>query len=162
NLHPINVAIGPTMVDPHVATVRPTQLLQRLNKCCEIGLRFTIGFVPPHQYADPAHQLRLLRARRERPRHRRPAEQRDELAPPHCLPPVLRNRSNTGPYSITSSVMARSVDGTSSPSALAVLRLITVSCLVANCTGRSAAFSPLRIRLTYPAARRYSSRKSGP
>jgi hypothetical protein len=42
-------------------------LLQRLNKCCEIRLRFTIGFVPPHQYADPAHLLRLLRARRQRP-----------------------------------------------------------------------------------------------
>src|SRR5262245_35547923 len=46
--------------------------------------------------------------------------------------------------------MARSVDGTSSPSALAVLRLITVSCLVANCTGRSAAFSPLENTVNVP------------
>src|SRR6516164_9858043 len=35
--------------------------------------------------------LRLLRARRERPRRRRAAEQRDEIAPFHCpMPPVLR------------------------------------------------------------------------
>ena len=46
---------------------------------------------------------------------RRAAEQRDELAPPH---------------SITSSARASSVGGTSRPSALAVLRLITSSNLV--------------------------------
>jgi len=33
-----------------------------------------------HQHADPPHALALLRARRERPRDRRAAEQRDELA----------------------------------------------------------------------------------
>src|SRR5262249_22200283 len=70
----------------------------------------------------------LLRARRERPR-RCAAEQRHELAPFH---------------SITSSARASSVAGTSSPSVLAVLRLITSSYLVGACTGRSAGFSPLR------------------
>src|SRR5215510_2291019 len=50
------------------------------------------------QHADTAHPLALLRARRERPRGRRTAEQRDELAPPH---------------SITSSARASSVGGTS-------------------------------------------------
>jgi transposase len=35
-----------------------------------------------------------------------------------------------------------------SPSAFAVLRLITNSYLVGACTGRSAGFSPLRMRLT--------------
>ena len=34
------------------------------------------------------------------------------------------------------------------PSALAVLRLITSSYLVGACTGRSAGFSPLRMRST--------------
>ena len=38
--------------------------------------------------------------------------------------------------------------GTSRPSALAVLRLITSSYLVGACTGRSAGFSPLRMRST--------------
>ncbi len=54
--------------------------------------------------------LGLLRPRRERPRGRRAAEKRDELA-------ALA-------HSITSSARASSVGGTSRPSALAVLRLI--------------------------------------
>jgi hypothetical protein len=44
--------------------------------------------------------------------------------------------------------MASSVGGTSRPSVLAVLRLITSSNLVDCITGRSAGFSPLRIRPT--------------
>ena len=51
-------------------------------------------------------------------------------------------------YSITSSAMASSDGGTVRPSALAVLRLMTNSYLVGVCTGRSAGFSPLRIRST--------------
>ena len=46
------------------------------------------------------------------------------------------------------SARASSVGGNSIPSALAVLRLITVSYLVGVCTGRSAGFSPLRTRST--------------
>src|SRR6266542_1046097 len=52
------------------------------------------------------------------------------------------------PYSITSSARASSVSGTVRPSAFAVLRLSTRSYLVGACTGRSAAFSPLRMRST--------------
>jgi hypothetical protein len=51
-------------------------------------------------------------------------------------------------YSITSSARARSVGGTVSPSALAVLRLIASSYLVGACTARFAGFSPLRMRST--------------
>jgi hypothetical protein len=58
-------------------------------------------------------------------------EPRDELAPLH---------------SITSSARASSVGGTVRSRALAVLRLMTTSYLVGACTGRSAGFSPLRIR----------------
>ena len=61
------------------------------------------------------------------------AEQRDELTPFH---------------SITSSVRASSDTGISRPSAAAVFRLMINSNLVANCTGSSAGFSPLRIRST--------------
>src|SRR6202023_3668877 len=57
-------------------------------------------------------------------------------------------------YSITSSARASSIGGTSMPSALAVLRLITSSYLVGACTGRSAGFSPLSTRSTYDAPRR--------
>jgi hypothetical protein len=51
-------------------------------------------------------------------------------------------------HSITSSARTSSVGGTSRPRALAVLRLITSSYLVGACTGRSAGFSPLRMRST--------------
>src|SRR5262245_39096569 len=60
---------------------------------------------------------RLLRPRRDRPR-RLAAEQRDELAPPD--------------HSITSSARATNDGGTSSASALAVLRLITSSNFVGS------------------------------
>jgi len=44
-----------------------------------------------HQHADTPHPIRLLRARRERPRRSRAAEQRDELAPPPWGLPSSRN-----------------------------------------------------------------------
>jgi hypothetical protein len=72
-----------------------------------------------------------LRARHKWPRHRRTAEERDELATPH---------------SITSSAVASSVGGTSRPSILAVPALMTSSNLVACTTGRSASLAPLRMR----------------
>ena len=50
------------------------------------------------------------------------------------------------PYSITSSAWASSDGGTVSPSALAVLRLITISNFVGCTTGKLAGFSPLRTR----------------
>jgi hypothetical protein len=46
------------------------------------------------------------------------------------------------PYSITSSARTRSAVGIISPSAFAVLRLMTSSTLTACWTGRSAGFSP--------------------
>src|SRR4029079_11741561 len=61
----------------------------------------------------------------------------------------LYPRKRTWPiYSMTSSARARTVGGTVRPSAFAVFRLITSSYFVGACTGRSAAFSPLRIRST--------------
>ena len=39
-----------------------------------------------HEHADAPHPLGLLRARGERPRSRRAAEKRDELAPSHVVP----------------------------------------------------------------------------
>src|SRR5262245_64427075 len=52
----------------------------------------------------------------------------------------------TNLYSITSSARAGTDGGMVRPMALAVLRLITNSYLVGDCTGRSAGFSPLRMR----------------
>jgi hypothetical protein len=59
-------------------------------------LLLTLGITgrAAHQHTDPPHPLALLRARRERPRRSRAAEQRDELAPSnaecHLIPPAGR------------------------------------------------------------------------
>jgi hypothetical protein len=66
--------------------------------------------------------------------------------------PLCANSGHHATYSITSLAVASSDDGTVRPSALAVLRLITSSYLFGACTGRSAGFSPFRIRSTYSAA----------
>src|SRR5262245_22842401 len=139
---------SPAGVDPHIATDAPAQLLQPLQERPDTGLKFHIVRSGGQDYADEPHPLGLLRAHRERPRCRRAAEQRNELAPPD--------------HSITSSARVSNVVGTSRPSVLAVLRLITSSYLVGACTGRSAGFSPLRMRSTYCAACRKSPTRSGP
>ena len=101
---------------------------ERLEERRHIGHE---GF-PRTGVEEPDHRHdRLLRACREWPRGGCAAEQRDELAPSH---------------SITSSARTSSVGGISRPSALAVFRLITSSKAVGCFTGRSAGFSPLRIR----------------
>jgi hypothetical protein len=51
-------------------------------------------------------------------------------------------------YSITSSASTKIVRGTVRPSALAVLRLTTISYFTGNCTGRSLGFAPRRMRST--------------
>src|SRR5262249_24688371 len=93
------------------------------------------------QIPDPSNLCRL-RPRRERPRGRRTAEQRDELAARH---------------SITSSARAMSVDGISMPSMRAVCALMTSSNLADCSTGKSAGLAPLRMRPTYTAICRYVS-----
>src|SRR5262245_3088734 len=75
----------------------------------------------------------LLRKCAHWPRRRRAPKQRDELAPPH---------------SITSSARASSVSGISSPSILAVSKLMTSSNFVGCSTGRSAGFVPFNILST--------------
>src|SRR5262249_6234280 len=102
------------------ATVKSGEKLARQFERCEVE--------------KPDHWHRwLLRARRERPRRRRAAEERDELAPPH---------------SITSSARPANGSGTVSPRALATLRLMTRVYLSARWIGKSPGFAPLRIRST--------------
>src|SRR5262249_13070373 len=64
------------------------------------------------------------------------------------LPDLSRCSELSKPYSMTSSARVSRDGGTVRPSALAVLRLITSSYLFGACTGRSAGFSPLRMRST--------------
>jgi hypothetical protein len=60
----------------------------------------------------------------------------------------ILHRRNSGRYSITSSALVSNVCGMLIPSVFAVLRLITNSNLAGSSTGKSAGFSPLRIRPT--------------
>src|SRR5262249_45048381 len=68
---------APAILDPQVAALAPAQLLQRLLERRELG---TAGAATAREHADPPYAPWLLRARPERPRGRRAAEQRDELA----------------------------------------------------------------------------------
>ena len=113
--HGVGIGRGPAGVDPQVTADGPARLLQALQERPDTRLIFRIICGCGQEYADAPHPLGLLRARRERPRRRRAAEQRDELAAAH---------------SITSSARASSEEGTSRPSALAVLRLMTSSYFV--------------------------------
>src|SRR4051812_25308279 len=65
-------------------------------------------------------------------------------------------------HSITSSAIASSAGGISTPSDLAVFRLMTSSNFVGCWIGRSAGLAPLRMRSTYEAERRKMSAVSGP
>src|SRR5262249_53203705 len=74
------------------------QLLQALQKCPQACLRRRIVGSKAIEHADAPNALALLRVRSERPRRRRAAEERDELAPFHCpIPPVLPNERNSTP-----------------------------------------------------------------
>src|SRR5262245_30586286 len=99
--------VAPTKVDGKVLTFREPAPLQPLPERGNKLRRATSR----RAAEKPDHRHCLLRARRQRP-CRRAAEQRDELAAFH---------------SITSSASASSLSGTSRPSALAVLRLMTNS-----------------------------------
>src|SRR6516164_7141742 len=91
-----NISRRPMPVDAQALPLAPTQCLQALLKGRRARLSFWIILRIVHQHCDPAHPLALLRTRRERPRGRRAADERDELAALH---------------SITSSAMASSLSG---------------------------------------------------
>src|SRR5262249_33997697 len=72
-------------------------------------------------------------------------------APPeraNCPPAAEHRAEPAAAHSLTSAARASSVSGAVRPRAFAVLRLITSSYFVGACTGRSAGFSPLRMRST--------------
>src|SRR4029077_18520951 len=128
HLQLIVFAFGPAIFDGHVPPLDIAGFVQATFECHhEWRERFGRSTVEETYH----RHRRLLRPRRERPRRRRATEQRDELAAFH---------------SITSSARASSDGDTSRPSAFAVLRLSTSSNLVGCRTGRSAGFSPFRIR----------------
>jgi hypothetical protein len=94
--------------------------------------------------ADEQVEIGSVRCRRGHLQHTDTSAGIPSRAASGTTPP----RHRAACHSITSSARASNVGGTSRPSALAVLRLITSSYLVGACTGRSAGFSPLRMRST--------------
>ena len=77
----VDVVAAPAGIDPHVAADRSSPIAAAPAGTPDAGLIFRIVRGAGHEHADAPHALGLLRARRERPRGRRAAEQRDELAP---------------------------------------------------------------------------------
>src|SRR5262245_56141449 len=138
------MAVRPAIFDSDVAALDVAVGVEAIPECGQVGRKGSR--CKAAEIANHRSRL-LLRARRKRPRRCRTPEQRHELPSPH---------------SITSSARASTELGRSRPSDLAVFRLITSSYLVGACTGRSAGFSPLRMRSTYPAACRFWSIGSGP
>src|SRR5262249_37523374 len=128
---PFVVAFGPLERNRDVLAINPAGLGKSLAESRNHG-GARLGRAAM-QIADKRGS-RLLRPCRERPSRGRPAEQSDELAPPD--------------HSITSSARSRIDVGNSTPSALAVWRLMTSSNFVACSTGKSPAFAPLRILAT--------------
>src|SRR5262249_8401817 len=110
---PVELIFRPTVLDRDILALAKAGLFQTFAKCAQ-AVRESIGRSRGEK-SDHRHRP-LLRARRERPRGRRAAEQYDEVTSPH--------------HSITSSASASSLGGMSRPSALAVLRLMTNSNLV--------------------------------
>src|SRR5262249_28072102 len=124
----------------HILVLDEAGLIQAFPKCPYVMLRADERSTP--QEANYGHSG-LLRPRSHWPRCGRTAEQSNELAAPH---------------SITSSAATWRVSGIVSPSALAVLRFIMSSNLVGCMTGKSAGFSPLRIRPVWTPACRQVAR----
>src|SRR5215475_3468641 len=88
-LHLGRIGTRIAIFDQDVAASRPSELPEPLSEILKITLRVRVILGDPQQYRDPPHSDHrrrwLLRPRRERPRGRRAAEQRDELAPPHSI-----------------------------------------------------------------------------
>ena len=123
------LSLGPAILDRDGTAHAPAELVQAPHESC-------VPIVPvrrrTHTQNADGGQLRRLCAQPQRPRGGAADSQQERAAF----------------HSITSSARASRVAGKSRPSALAVLRLITSSYRVGACTGRSAGFSPLRMRST--------------
>src|SRR5262249_16223215 len=130
-------SLGPAELDHNILSFRVAESTQPSAK--GIQARGMPGRGGKTQIPDTGDLRWLLRARRERPRGRRTADERDDFATPH---------------SITSSARAMNASEIGSPIALAVLRLTTNSNLVGCSTGKSAVLAPFAILSTYSAARR--------
>src|SRR5262249_36303784 len=81
---PIAASLRPAILDDEVATLGPAEFAQPLQKSSDPT---ALGGGHRYRAQDPegGQLARLLRARRERPRNRRAADERDELAAFHSM-----------------------------------------------------------------------------
>src|SRR6478609_2422218 len=128
NPHPFAIHFDLVVVAHHAALGRATIHQVAARALAIISFERRVEALMPFIVACPIISF-LRRCAYTMKRGERAAEQCDELAPLH---------------SITSSARARSVGGTSRPSALAAIVLMTSSNLLACTTGKSAGFAPLR------------------
>src|SRR6516164_3333175 len=138
-----NIAAGPS-------DVLDIELLpKRFAEFLSGNPREDIGASAGREWHNHAHRPCRIGLRPCDPRHRR--QRSSAGGQMQKLPSVGKFHFNLPPshHSITSSAWASTDGGTSRPSALAVFMLITSSYLVGACTGRSAGFSPLRMRSMY-------------
>src|SRR4029453_6575782 len=141
------MVIGSSGHHVEIFTFRITEFshsFQKLANVCCAGLRLQRRPRQPSNERSPSGRLRQYSLR---PRDRRAAEQRDELAAFH---------------SITSSARAMSVGGSSMPRALAVFALMISSNRVGCSIGKSDGRDPFRILSTKVAARRFASNRLVP
>ena len=73
---------SPSLVEPHIATIAPAQLLEPLIKRREVR-PWIIAFGYGEKYADAPNSLTLLRAHGERRPHYHTTDKPDELPPSH-------------------------------------------------------------------------------
>jgi hypothetical protein len=132
NRRPLAVYFDFVMVADHTALSRATVHEVAAGAFAIVSVQLRVEALMPFIVACPVISF-LRRCAYTKKHGERAAEKRDELAAFH---------------SMTSSARLRSVGGTSRPSALAALRLMARSIFVGCCTGRSAGFSPLRMRST--------------
>jgi hypothetical protein len=133
NRHPGTVHLNFVVVADHTTLGRPT-IHQIAARASVISFECRVESLMPFIVAYSV--VSFLRYRVSTEKHNDRAANKGDTIPSSKV------------HSITSSARASSGGGTSIPSAFAVLRLMTSSYFVGACTGRSAGFSPRRMRST--------------
>src|SRR5215831_20614335 len=91
----LRVERRPASVNPNVAAIRPSDLLEYVPECGDKALCLRVAFGKSHQHSDPPHRLGLLRTRGERPSCGS-AENLDELPSSHVPLSSKRSRLTRG------------------------------------------------------------------
>ena len=137
----------PSGVDPHVAAIGPAQLLQALAGTPPDGPALPDRPRHAHEHADAPHPLACCA---------RAASGHAAAAPPSSV-------MNSRRFIRSPRRRGRAAGGTVEAERLSGLEVDhQLDIWSAFCTGRSAGFSPLRMRSTYEAERRTLSTLSGP